>query len=418
MTTATSKETAADAPAIAGGKPAKTKPYRKLPRYGEEELNELKQALAQGTLFYAQGKKVHELEKQFAAQHASTFGIACSSGTAALHSATMAAGVSPGDEVIVPPITDMGTLLPVLWQGGVPVFVDLDPKTYNLDPAAVEEAITPKTRAIMAVHLTGNACDLNALKAIADRHKLFLIEDCAQAHGVTYDGKPIGSIGHVGCFSYNEFKHIACGDGGVIVTSDAEVARKLRLATDKAYDRSPNVAVRDPRFMANNYRMTELQGAVAIAQLHKLDSIVQRRQSWCGRLTDRIKHIAGLQPPTVTAGGTHTYWFYMTRVDPAALGASADQFAAALRAEGLPAGAHYIGRPIYKYPLFTDHSAFDHGDHPYGRVDYTKVKCPVAEAILGTCVVLSVNESYDDQDLDETVRGIERVAAHFHARRG
>ena len=408
----------AEKPAIAGGKPIKSTPYHKAPRYGDEELKELKEALAQGTLFYASGKKVHELEKLFAAKHASTFAVACSSGTAALHAAAIAAGVSPGDEVIVPPITDMGTILPVLWQGAVPVFVDLDPKTYNLDPSAVEQAITPKTRAIMAVHLAGNACDLNAIKKIADAHKIFLIEDCAQAHGVTYDGKPIGSIGHVGCFSYNEFKHIACGDGGVIVTSDAEVGKKLRLATDKAYDRSPGVAIRDPRFMANNYRMTELQGAVAIAQLKKLDSIVQRRQSWCGRLTDRIQHLAGLQTPTITPRGTHTYWFYMTRVDPKQLGANADEFAAALKAEGLPASAHYITRPIYKYPLFTDHSAYDHGDHPFSRVDYRTVKCPTAEAILDTCVNLSVNENYNDADLDETARAFERVAGYFHAKRG
>src|SRR5688500_10636595 len=204
--------TTADTPAIAGGKPAKTKPYAKQPRYGEEEMNELKEAVAQGTLFYAGGKKVKALEKAFAEKHGAKFGIAASSGTAAIHAATMAAGISPGDEVIVPPITDMGTILPVLWQGGVPVFVDLDPANYNLAPAAVEKAITDKTRAIMAVHLSGNACNLRAIKTIADKRHLFLIEDCAQSHGITYDGKPIGSIGHVGCFSFNEFKHIACGD--------------------------------------------------------------------------------------------------------------------------------------------------------------------------------------------------------------
>lgn len=406
-----------EAAAIAGGKPAKTKPYNKVNRYGEQELKQLAEAIAQGTLFYAGGKKVSQLEKEFAKKHGCTFGVACSSGTAALHAATMAAGISPGDEVIVPPITDMGTILPVLWQGGVPVFVDLDPANYNLAPAAVEKAITDKTRAIMAVHLGGNACDLRAIKAIADKRHLFLIEDCAQSHGITYDGKPIGSIGHVGCFSFNEFKHIACGDGGIIVTSDGEIAKKLRLATDKAYDRSPGVAIRDPKFMANNYRMTELQGAVALAQLGKLDSIVQRRQNWCGRLTERIKDLPGLHLPRPTDGSTHSYWFYMTRVQPEKLGASADEFAAALKAEGLPAGAHYITRPIYKYPLFTNHSAFDHGEHPYSRVDYTKVKCAEGEAILDTCVNLAVNESYSDADLDETVKGFEKVVGYFQSKK-
>src|SRR5438093_4482139 len=193
----------------------------------------------------------------------------------------MAAGVSPGDEVIVPPITDMGTVLPVLWQNAVPIFVDLDPRTYNMTPATVEQAITPRSRAIIAVHLAGNACDLKALKAIADKHKLWLIEDCAQSHGCTYDGKPVGTVGQLGIYSYNEFKHISCGDGGLVVTNDNSLATKARLATDKAYNRAPGATAREPHFLADNYRMTELQGAVALAQLGKLDSIVSRRRAWC-----------------------------------------------------------------------------------------------------------------------------------------
>jgi dTDP-4-amino-4,6-dideoxygalactose transaminase len=399
------------------GKPAKSVPFHKEKRYGDAELKELKEALDSGTLFYASGTKVKALEKQFAAKHACRHGVACSSGTAAIHTAVMAAGISPGDEVIVPPITDMGTILPVMWQGAIPVFTDLDPTNYNLSPEAIEKNITPRTRAVIAVHLAGNPCDLNAISALCDKHRLLLIEDCAQAHGTTYNGKPVGSIGHIGCFSYNEFKHIACGDGGVVVTNDAEMATKLRLATDKGYNRAPGAADRNATFMANNYRMTELQGAVAIAQLAKVDSIVQRRQSWCGRLTERIGDVPGLQLPRPTPSGTHTYWFYMMTVDPQAFGGSADDFAAALKAEGLPAAAHYIGKPIYEYPLFRDHSAFDHGAHPFKAVDYTQVKCPAAETILKNCVILSVNESYNDRDLDETVTGFKRVIEWFQSKR-
>jgi dTDP-4-amino-4,6-dideoxygalactose transaminase len=407
----------AEKAAIAGGKPAKTTPFGKHPRYGEEELKELHEAIAQGTLFYASGKKVHALEKAFAAKHGARHAVACSSGTAAIHSAMMAIGISPDDEVIVPAITDMGTILPVMWQNAVPLFADLDPGTYNLDPGAVERAITPKTRAIIAVHLAGNPADLAALKKIADAHQISLIEDCAQAHGCHYDDRPVGTVGKIGCFSFNEFKHIACGDGGIIITNDDKLAAKLRLATDKAYDRSPGVAVRDPKFMGNNYRMTELQGAVALAQLAKLDSIVSRRQSWCGRLTDRVKSLRGVHFPVAADRGSHSYWFYMMRVRPAELGANADGFAAALRAEGLPVSAHYIARPIYKYPLFVDHSAFERGHHAYQRIDYTAVKNDNAEAILDTCVVLAVNENYTDQDLDETARGFERVVGHFQSKR-
>ncbi len=412
MTTAT-----VDPPAIAGGKPTKSTPYAKLPRYGEEELAELREAIAQQTLFYASGKKVHELEKQFATLRGAKHAVACSSGTAAIHAATMAVGISPDDEVIVPPITDMGTILPVMWQGAIPIFADLDPKTYNLDPASVEKAITPKTKAIIAVHLAGNPCDLTALKKIADDHKLFLIEDCAQAHGCHYDEKPVGIVGQIGCYSFNEFKHIACGDGGIVITSDDALAKKLRLATDKGYDRSPGVANRNAPFLANNYRMTELQGAVALAQLRKLDSIISRRQSWCSRLTKRISGLSGLQLPITQEHGTHSYWFYMMRVDKSTLGADADEFSKAIKAEGVPVAAHYIGNPIYKYPLFQNHSAFERGEHPYRRIDYTKTSCPTAEAILQTCAILAVNESYSDADLDDTVKAFERVVAWFQSKR-
>jgi dTDP-4-amino-4,6-dideoxygalactose transaminase len=255
------------------------------------------------------------------------------------------------------------------------------------------------------------------MKKIADKHDIILIEDCAQAHGCHYDEKPVGVVGQIGCYSLNEFKHIACGDGGLVITSDDAIAKKLRLATDKCYDRSAGAAQRQGPFMANNYRMTELQGAVALAQLRKLDSIISRRQSWCGRLTKRLADISGLQLPIVQERGSHSYWFYMMRVDKNVMGASADEFAAAMHKEGVPVAAHYIGKPIYQYPLFQNHSAFAHGEHPYKRVDYTKVKNPTAEAILESCVILSINEAYSDADLDDTVKAFQRVATYFQSKK-
>ncbi len=402
-----------DPPAVAGGSPAKTTPYRQERRYGEEELAELREALEQGTLFYAQGQKVKALEKAFAESVGAAHAIACSSGTAAIHSALIAAGVSPGDEVIVTPITDMGSIAPILYQGAIPVFADLDPHTYNIAPTSVAARITPRTRAILAVHLAGNACDLRALKKIADRHGLLLIEDCAQAHGARYEGRAVGTWGQIGCYSYNEFKHISCGDGGVVVTEDAALAKKLRLATDKCYDRSPDALVRQPVFLANNYRMTELQGAVALAQLRKLPSIVQRRRDWCGALNERLRDVPGISLPQVTSGCDPSWWFYLMRVKPQTLRADADRLAEALRAEGLPVSAHYIGNCLYEYPIFTQHSAFERGEHPYAAYPYARGKCPEAEAILETGVMLAVKESYSDADLEETIYAIRRVARWF-----
>ena len=408
-------ETAAepDLPAIEGGEPTKKTPYGSEKRYGAEELKELTEALEQGTLFYSQGKKVFQLEETFAAMYGAAYGVTCSSGTTAIHAALTALGISPGDEVIVPPITDMGTLSPILYQNAVPVFADLTPHGYVLDLEAVKAAITPRTRAIIAVQLWGNTCDMRGLRTLCDEHDIFLIEDCAQAFHATYDGQLIGTTGHVGCFSFNEFKHISCGDGGIVITNDPDIAARLRLSTDKCYNRQPDALIRQPVFLANNYRMTELQGAVALAQIPRLDSIVGRRRRWCEALTVDLSGIEGLTLPAPTPGCNPAWWFYMMRVQPEILGADADGFCHALTAEGIRATAHYIGKPIYAYPIFTDHSAYERGSHAFESVDYTKVSCPVAEAILRTGVTLPVNEAFTDTDREEIVSGIRRVAAWF-----
>lgn len=398
--------------AIAGGQPAKSTPFNRGKRYGDEELAQLKEALDQGTLFYAQGKKVRQLEEAFAQKLGVRFAVACSSGTAAIHTAMMAAGISPGDEVIVPPITDMGSIVPILFQGAVPVFADLEPYSYELKPDAVRAALTPRTRAILSVHLWGNACDLDELARIASQYKLSLIEDCAQAFGCEYRNKPIGTLGDLGCFSYNEFKHISCGDGGLVVTNDEKLAKRARLSTDKCYDRDPNATMRNPTFLANNYRMTELQGAVAIAQLAKLDSIVARRRSWCERLSVALKGMPGISLPQPTPGCNPSWWFYLLRVKPEELKADADQFCEAMKAEGVPMGAHYIGRPVYDYPIFTDRSPFQRGSHAICE-EGVRGKCPEAEAILQTGVMLPINEGFTDSDLAETIEAFRKVTAHF-----
>lgn len=400
-------------PAIAGGTPTKTVPFSRESRYGDDELRELQEALDQGSLFFAHGSKVKMLETEFAAYVGAGHAVAASSGTAAIHAALIATGISPGDQVIVPPITDMGSIAPILFQGGVPVFADLDPQTYNLDPASVEKNVTAKTRAILAVHLAGNACDLQALQEIAAARKIWLIEDCAQAHGCLYQGRMVGTFGAAGCFSLNEFKHISCGDGGLLVSNDPSIAEKSRLAIDKCYNREFGSAVRTPTFLANNYRMTELQGAVARAQLRKLDSIIRRRRSWCAELSRRLAGTPGLSLPAVTPGCDPSWWFYLMRVRTHELGRSTDEVAVALRAEGLPVVAHHIGQPIYQYPLFVNHSAFAHAEHPFQSMEYGKGLCPAAESILETCLMLPVNEGYTTRDLDETVEAMRKVFKWF-----
>ncbi len=403
-------------PAIAGGEPLCRDGFQRRPRYGDEELKLLKDALEQQTLFYAQGRMVSRMEERFCRMIGSLHAVATSSGTAAIHSALMAAGISPGDEVITPPITDMGTVVPILWQGAIPVFADVDPESCSITPDSVSAVLTPRTRVVLAVHLWGNACDLDGLARLCAERNIILIEDCAQALGCAFRGRSVGTMGAIGCFSLNEFKHISCGDGGIAVTSDPDLARRLRLATDKCYGRTAEGASRLAFFLANNYRMTELQGAVALAQMEKLEDIVTRRRRWCSRLLQGLQGVPGIRLPRPTEGCDPSWWFFPMRVIPEELGCGPDEFAAALRAEGVPAIARYIGQCVYEYPLFRDHSAFERGAHPFSAFDYRKGLCLEAEAWLETVVNIAINEAYTAADLDACIRAVSRVARWFAAR--
>ena len=226
--------------------------------------------LQQQDLFYWKGPQTALMLERFQEVCPVKYVQTCSSGTAAMHIAVAAAGIGPGDEVITSPITDIGTVIGVLYQQAVPVFADLGAGTYNLDLADVERRITPKTKAIIAVHLSGNPCDLDALKALADRHKLVLIEDCCQAWGAKYRGRPIGTVGHIACFSLQNSKHITCGDGGVVGSNDERFGPLLQKFGDKGVDRVKGGGF---QAFATNYRMSEPQAAVAAAQLTRLEGI-------------------------------------------------------------------------------------------------------------------------------------------------
>jgi dTDP-4-amino-4,6-dideoxygalactose transaminase len=402
-----------ETPAILGGSPTKTTPFPTHQRYGKEELQELQEALQQNSLFYVHGKKVATLEQELAKALHAKFAVATSSGTASVHAALIAAGISPGDEVITSPITDMGTISPILYQGAVPVFADVDPHNANLDPAAVEKAITPKTKAIVAVHLAGIACDMDALKKIADKHNLTLIEDCAQSWGCTWNGKPVGNVGHIGCYSFNEFKHLSCGDGGITITSDPELAKRLRLATDKCYNRASKDGTRDPVFLGNNYRMNELQGAVSLAQLRKLPEIAKFHNEYGTQLLAALNSLPGIIAPKPPAQCYPTYWFLMFRIDPTVLHADNKAIAAAIAAEGIPAGAGYIKVPVYHYPVLKNHTAFPRGHHAYESQDYQNTHCPTAEKILNTCIQLQIHVGYTPTDLEETTRALRKVITWY-----
>jgi len=382
---------------------------------GEEEDLVL-EALRSGCLSRNGGRMVKGLEQDFAAAIGVKHAVACSSGTASVHLAVAALDLEPGDEVIVPPITDIGTILPVLWQNAIPVFADVDPLTLVLDPAEVEKNITSRTKAIIAVHLAGMPCPMDELREIAARHRIVLIEDCSQAFWAEYRGALVGSMGDMACFSLQQSKHMTCGEGGLMVTSNDAYAQRALLFSDKAWPRDSG-ALGSWRFLflSQNYRMNELSGAVAWAQLKKVADAVQRRRLTADALTGKISGLKGVSAPLVPSGLNPAYWLYMLRID-AASGTDAKTFGDALIAEGVPAWAQYIVDPLYLSPIFAEKRTYGSSGYPFtafASQEFVPGLCPNAEAALRSCIAIHWNENYSSRNVEQIAAAINKVAAYF-----
>lgn len=407
--------------ALFGGEKTKKTPFGIGKRFGNEELEQLKQALDQNTLFYWSGTKVKALNKKFAEMYDTKYCVSASSGTAAIHVALGAIGITAGDEVITSPITDMGSVIGILYQNAIPIFADLDPYTYNMDPKSIEEKISDKTKAILVVHLAGNAADMDPIMAIAKKHNIKVIEDCAQSYYCYYKGKLAGTIGDIGCFSLNDFKHISAGDGGMVLLNDEDMYKKALRFADKNYDRLSNdpAAMRKIESLAPNYRMNELTGAVGLAQLTKLKGICEARNNYGEKLSNGIKGLPGIHIPKIIEGGKSSYWFYMLRIDEKVAGVSRDEFSKALAAEGVPNQPGYIPTCVYEYDLFLNKNAYDGTDCPFGckyygkDIKYYKGMCPTAEEILRTAIRMNMNEFYTDTDCNEVIEAIRKVSNHY-----
>jgi len=327
-------------------------------RIGAEELDMLRRVLESGALNCNTGTFVTQFERQFAEYYQRKHCVMVTSGTAAIHIALGALDLNPGDEVITAPITDMGTICPILLVGAVPVFADLDPNTFLMDPASIEANITARTRAIMPVHLAGFPCDMDAIRDIAKRHGLPIIEDCAQAYRCGYKGKWVGQLTEIGCFSLNQGKHITCGDGGMIVTDDDALAKRARLFADKGWPRAGGV--RDTLFLSPNYRVTELQAGVAIAQLDKLEAIVADRQRIAERVRREVQPNDRFRWIEPVDGAKPSYWFLPARMDAASKGA----FMQLLSKWKLPLMPGYIPRPVYLYTMLRELRTFGDSGWP------------------------------------------------------
>ena len=407
--------------ALHGGEKAKTVPFSKGKRFDGSELKYLQEALEQNDLFYWSGNQVKTLNKKFAEMYGTKYCTASSSGTAAIHVALGAVGVTEGDEVITSPVTDVGSLIGILYQNAIPVFADIDPNTYNMDPKSIEAKITDKTKAILVVHLAGNPADMDEIMAIAKKHNVKVVEDCAQAYMCYYKGKLTGTFGDIGCFSLNNYKHISAGDGGLCIMNDEELYWAALRFADKNYDRRNGIPNRNIPYIAPNYRMNELTGAVGRAQLERVEWICEQRWQKGSKISAALEKIDGVTPPLVREGNKSSYWFYMFRVEKEL--ATADEFLEALKAEGVSGAKGYIPELVYEYDMFQNltgypgtHAPFD--SKYYGKeISYPKGLCPVAEETQERCIKIGMNEFYSDQDVDEIIHAIEKVAAYFNARK-
>lgn len=401
--------------AVDGGAPMVTAAHPALKRWGDAEHRQLGEMLDQSSLFYWNGPQTRLLIERFQKYYPLEYVMPCSSGTAAIHIAVAAAGIGPGDEVITSPITDMGTVIGVLYQQGVPVFADLEPHRYTLDPEDVRKRITSKTKVIIAVHLTGNPGALGELKTICDEHDLILIEDCAQAWGAKFGEKPVGTVGHIGCWSLNDFKHIGCGDGGIVASNDERFGPLLQKFGDKAYARGGGA--RKPELLAPNYRISEPQSAVAAVQMERMWEISGKREAIGRRLSELLADVPGVQPHAALPQDRWSCWFYLLRTVPEKLSCSAEEFAVALRAEGVPSAQGYIGMPLYKYPVFVEQNFFA-GRWPIKELgltemDYNQVCCPQAEAILATAIQIPIKENSAPEWADQAATAIIKIARHY-----
>ncbi|HXJ89983.1 MAG TPA: DegT/DnrJ/EryC1/StrS family aminotransferase [Candidatus Binatia bacterium] len=291
---------------------------------------------------FALGSEVASFEREFAAYCGTAECIALNSGTSALHVALLAAGIGAGDEVITVPFTFVASVAAVLYAGAKPVLVDIEPRSFTIDPAKIEAAITPRTKAILPVHLYGQSADMDPIMDIARRHRLVVIEDAAQAHGAKYKGRTVGSIGDIACFSFYPGKNLgAYGEGGAVTTSNPEYAHTVRILRDWGQDRKYHHVLR-----GYNYRMEGFQGAVLGVKLKHLDQWTEARRSIVRQYNDLLAH-ADVARPTEMAWANHVYHVYTIR------STDRDALQAALNAEGIQTGIHYPV-PVHMQPAYAD----------------------------------------------------------------
>lgn len=361
------------------------------PLLGEEEAAAVLHVLKSGQL--AQGEQVMLFEQEFAKLCRTRYAIAASSGTAALHLALLAHGLGPGDEVITTAFTFAATANAILFVGATPVFVDIDPETYTIDPALVEAALTPRTKAILPVHLYGYPCEMPPLLRLAERYHLHVIEDACQAHAATIDGKPVGSFSS-GCFSFYPTKNMTTGEGGMVTTDDPVIAERARILRNQGQaQRYVQTA------LGYNMRLTDLQAAIGLAQLPKLERFTERRIANARFLTEGLS--GAVKTPIARSGYRHVYHQYTIRVPH-----DRDAWAAQLHEHGIGTGIHYP-LPVYAQPFYRASPSLYRLAYPSkAGTEEAPARLPATEAAARQVLSLPVHPALSEDDLTAIVQEV------------
>jgi dTDP-4-amino-4,6-dideoxygalactose transaminase len=422
--------------AITGGAPLRSAIYPGRRTMGEAEKQAVIDVMDSDKLssFFGSpgdqwlgGERVKEFERKWADKYGFKHAISVNSWTTGLMTAVGAVGIGPGDEVICSPYTMSASATAALFYGGIPVFADIDPDTFNITAETIEKVITPRTRAILVVHIFGQAADMDPIMALARKHGIKVIEDAAQAPGVFYKGRPIGAIGDIGGFSLNYHKHVHTGEGGMLVTNDDQVALRAQLIRNHAENLVEAQGVEDlTNMIGSNYRLTELQAAIGSVQLDRLDGYLDHRNKMAQHLSAQLATIPGFTPPVLAEGAGHAYYCYPVRYDAAVTGIQRELFVRAVNAElpppvpgeAVPLAQAYV-RPLYLAPLYQKKIALGGKGFPWTMqpdVDYRYAKglCPVTERMHEQEMLLPtvIREPLTTADVDDFVAAIRKVLAH------
>jgi dTDP-4-amino-4,6-dideoxygalactose transaminase len=400
--------------AILGGTRVRTRPFATWPVFGQAEERRLLATLRSGNWGRLDGPEVAEFEHRFAEMHGCRHGIAVANGTVSLRVALLAANIGAEDEVIVPPYTFVSTATAVVEANAVPVFADVDLNTFNMDPKAVEAAVTARTRAIIPVHFAGHPADMDEIMAIARDHDLIVIEDAAHAHGARYRNRPAGSLGDLASFSFQSSKNLTSGEGGIITTDDDALADSCRSIQNCG--RVPGGKWYEHHTISGNYRLGEFQGAVLNCQLERLEEQTRTRDDNGRYLASRLADVPGLHPQTRLAACTrHSYHLFLLRID-AAFGASRHVVLRALEAEGIPCSAGY-GYSLPDQPLFRNKAFGPYLPEASADLDYSQAQCPNADLLCREqSIWLEQNLLLGSrEDMDDIACAFEKIYEHRRA---